>query len=50
MGCKYSRIDGMCEIYDERVDCGGVDDEGFCICEDDPDPTVLCENYESDED
>ncbi len=45
MGCIYSDFHGQCQNYHE-------DDEGtwdgYCIWEDDPDPSVGCEWYESD--
>lgn len=46
MSCKYSDIDGKCTMYDEGVEQPGCDDDGTCICQDDPDPTYLCEDYE----
>ena len=49
MGCNYSNFDGDCELYDEDINDGlGCDEDGCCICEDDPNPEVTCGNYESD--
>ena len=35
-------------MWSKDIEMGGCDDEGFCICSDDPDPNVLCDTYESD--
>lgn len=48
MGCVYSNFNGECELWEEPILQNGYDKEGYCICEDDPDPSVLCEMYESD--
>ena len=48
MSCTYSDKEGKCTLDDgflERLGC----EEGLCICEDDPDPTMLCEDFESKE-
>ena len=46
MGCIYCNFEGECSLFDENYDMGGVDEHGFCICEDDPDPSYSCEYYE----
>jgi len=48
MGCKFSDVEGYCTIYSEDIDNPGWDENGCCICEDDPDPQELCEEYEPD--
>jgi len=48
MGCIYSNLDGECGLWDENIGKPGCDEEGFCTCEEDPDPNVLCDSYESD--
>ena len=50
MGCIYSNFEGECSMWDKDhpIDNMGCDDEGFCICGDDPDPSYTCETYESD--
>ncbi len=51
MGCRYSNFDGKCNVFDENIeDELGCDDDGFCICEDDEDPSELCSNYDSEDD
>ena len=45
MGCVYSDADGKCELYDGNIDMP-VDKEGYCQVEDDPDPSMSCEDYE----
>jgi hypothetical protein len=47
MGCIYSNVDGECQMHDEGIENPGCEG-GFCICEEDPDPSYLCEMYESD--
>ena len=51
MGCIYNEFGtGKCQLFDEDegIERAGCDDEGFCICDDDPDPSYLCEDYKSD--
>lgn len=52
MGCIYSDINGKCDLYHSASmeEDLGVDNNGYCICEDDPDPSISCNNYESLED
>lgn len=50
MGCIYNNFDGDCQFFDaEDGDTSpeGCDEEGICICEDDPDPVDTCQSYES---
>ena len=47
MSCMYCDINGKCEMFDESIERNGVDESGYCVCEDDPDPSVTCEDYES---
>lgn len=49
MSCIYSDFDGKCTIWGPEIDGWGCNDEGYCICEDDPYPSYTCENYESRE-
>lgn len=47
MGCKFSEYGtSKCQIFDGSIEMLGVNEEGVCICQDDPDPTLLCEEYE----
>jgi len=51
MGCIYSDLrDGKCQMWegDSSLDPEGCDEEGFCIAEDDPDPS-WCQSFESNE-
>jgi len=52
MGCIYEDGDGECQFFDENnVDNSpnGCDKkDGGCMVSDDPDPSVGCEQYESD--
>ena len=53
MGCLYSSNSmdedaGSCTMWDDTIEMNGCDDEGFCVCSDDPDPSYLCDTYESD--
>ena len=58
MGCIYSDREGICTLWDEE--CKGrnyendemgwsVDDDGTCAVEDDPDPTMNCSSFESND-
>ena len=51
MGCIYNDFNGHCQMWDEesKDDMQGCDEEGDCICEEDPDPSYLCEMYESND-
>jgi hypothetical protein len=45
MTCRHSSLIGSrCEVGGT-----GVDDDGYCICEDDTYPQDSCDLYESDE-
>lgn len=46
INCIYSTFNGECILYDGLFEMLGCDEEGFCICEEDPDPTILCEDFE----
>jgi len=50
IGCIYQGfISGKCQVYNEGIDNPGWDKNGVCICSDDPDPSMTCEDYQSDE-
>lgn len=49
MSCIFSDIDGTCTLYDPEIENPGWDDNGYCICEDDPNPRELCEEYKPDD-
>jgi len=49
MGCIYNGFDGKCQMFDPNFENHGCDENGTCICEDDPDPSYLCGSYESDD-
>ena len=47
MSCKFqSWEDGKCEIFDAEIEMNGCDEDGICICSDDPDPSVMCEDWD----
>jgi len=46
MSCKFSEVDGTCQLYDPGHENFGWKDKGKCICEDDEDPGNMCEEYE----
>ena len=57
MPCLYCNFDGTCQLFDEEwdysfdkdglcIDGYGFDIKGYCYCEDDPDPSYSCGNYE----
>ena len=48
MGCQLSSFDGKCEVWDEGLEQDGVDVNGNCVCDDDPDPSYTCDQYMSD--
>ena len=50
MGCIYSNFNGHCQNWCEEIEMPGCDNEGYCVCEDNPDPNFLCEHYESEYD
>ena len=50
MSCKYSDFEGKCTLWDaddtfEHI-ANSCDEKGYCSVEDDPDPSVSCEDYE----
>lgn len=52
MSCVYCDFDGICQICDPDsfIDYGGcIDEHGCCLLQDDEDPSLTCENYESNE-
>jgi hypothetical protein len=47
MACKWSDFDGICSNFDNDIDedlC--CDEDGYCLCEEDPEPSETCETYE----
>ena len=49
MGCQHSESNGMCGLYDLEIENPGWNNKGYCICEDDENPSELCEEYRSDD-
>lgn len=49
MGCTYCDFNGKCDQFDPdlAMDGMGYDDDGNCVVEDDLDPAMSCEGYES---
>lgn len=48
MSCKYCEFDGLCSINapDDGIEHFGIDDNGYCTCEDDESPSDTCKDYE----
>ena len=46
MSCKYSNNNGICQFFGDGIERFGCQNDGVCICEDDEDPSYLCEDYE----
>ena len=46
MSCVYSGFHGECQLWEEGEQRPGCSDDGYCICEEDPDPGITCEDYE----
>lgn len=48
MRCIYLNFSGECTLWEEGNDdeCMGCDSEGFCMVEDDPDPSRNCYLFE----
>lgn len=47
MSCKFSEYGtGLCQLFGDGIERPGCDENGICICEDDPDPIDSCEDYE----
>ena len=48
MSCVYLEFESSkCELWDKSLEMPGCNSEGICICSDDEDPSVLCEDYDS---
>lgn len=53
MSCIYCDFHGKCQMWDEdstntfENNAVGWDSEGYCVVDDDPDPSISCEIYES---
>jgi len=53
--CVYDTWSGPCSLWDKKYNKGetfensevGWDEEGYCVCQDDPDPSYTCSQYES---
>lgn len=51
MGCIYEDcFTGLCGLVGDGDKCDGlgIDNEGVCVVSEDPDPALICYNYESD--
>lgn len=48
MGCLQNSFEGRCNMFDPDIEMPGCSEEGYCICDTDPDPSILCEQYQSD--
>lgn len=46
MACRFCDFQGYCTLWNEEVEMNGCSEEGYCICEDDEDPSFTCEEYE----
>jgi len=46
MSCKYCDFDGKCQLFNPHFEQFGVDEDGYCICEDDENPEETCEDYD----
>ena len=49
MGCIYLDDCGICMMFNSDIETSACDEDGKCICCDDPDPSYLCEEYVSNE-
>ena len=49
MGCIFLDDDGTCSVFSPDIENSGCDEDGKCLCYDDPDPSYLCEEYISNE-
>lgn len=47
MSCIYSDNEGVCYFFDESIEDGCCNNEGYCLVEEDENPSESCENYES---
>jgi len=50
MSCAFSDFEGLCELFNPNIEQNGCDENGNCICEEDPDPSIMCEDYQSIDD
>ncbi len=52
MSCVYQSNgfnDGPdCSLWDDTIEMNGCDENGYCSCSEDPDPSYTCDSYESD--
>jgi len=53
MGCIYEctwpgKDEPTCTMWDKSIEMPGCDSKGDCRCSYDPDPSRLCDTYESD--
>ncbi len=48
MGCLQNSYEGTCHMFDPGMEMNGCDENGVCVCDCDPDPSVMCESYQSD--
>lgn len=49
MGCKYSDlVTGECQLYCPDIEMPGCDENGICMCDDDPCPAKTCDQFETD--
>ena len=49
MGCRNSNFNCECELFDIDINddlCTNV--EGYCLCEEDPDPNCSCSGFENE--
>lgn len=50
MGCQYCDVrTGKCHLNDGSIEMPGVDENGYCISEEDPNPLETCESYMSND-
>ena len=47
MSCIYNGFDGKCELFDSGFQNFGCDENGICVCDEDPDPSYTCESFEN---
>lgn len=48
--CQFMNFDGKCELWDDedmQFDhiVNSCDEEGYCVVDDDEDPSLICEDY-----
>ncbi len=49
MSCRYNDFEGTCTLWEDDVEMPGCNTAGICTCDDDEDPSVMCESYENAE-